>query len=200
MTTQMQARIDTREHLLATGEELSLRLGFTGMGLSEMLATANVPKGSFYHYFRSKEAFGETMIQRYFDRYNDEMQALFTAAQGNQRQRLLHYYQQSIAHCRESRCYNACLAVKLSAEVSDLSEPMRHILAQGTARIIQQLQRVIEAGIRERSLQTRLSVSLTAETLYFLWQGAALRAKIVHTLAPLDSAMLAIEQLLPPPE
>ncbi len=45
---------DTREHLLATGERLCMHRGFTGMGLSELLKTAEVPKGSFYHYFRSK--------------------------------------------------------------------------------------------------------------------------------------------------
>jgi TetR/AcrR family transcriptional repressor of nem operon len=66
MTKSTHCNVDTREHLLATGETLSLRLGFTGMGLSELLATAGVPKGSFYHYFRSKEAFGEAMLQRYF--------------------------------------------------------------------------------------------------------------------------------------
>ena len=54
---------DTREHLLATGELLCMQRGFTGMGLSELLKTAEVPKGSFYHYFRSKEAFGVAMLR-----------------------------------------------------------------------------------------------------------------------------------------
>ena len=55
---------DTREHLLATGQELSLRLGFNGMGLTELLKKAEVPKGSFYHHFRSKEAFGDSALLR----------------------------------------------------------------------------------------------------------------------------------------
>ena len=60
------AEHDTREHLLATGEQLCLHRGFVGMGLSELLKTAEVPKGSFYHYFRSKEAFGVAMLERYY--------------------------------------------------------------------------------------------------------------------------------------
>ena len=43
---------DTREHILATAEPLVLGRGFTALGLSELLSTAGVPKGSFYHYFR----------------------------------------------------------------------------------------------------------------------------------------------------
>lgn len=59
MNKIQHTHVDTREHLLATGERLSLRLGFNGMGLSLLLTTAGIPKGSFYHYFRSKEVFGE---------------------------------------------------------------------------------------------------------------------------------------------
>jgi TetR/AcrR family transcriptional repressor of nem operon len=190
--------MDTREHLLATGETLSLRLGFTGMGLSELLATADVPKGSFYHYFRSKEAFGEAMLQRYFAHYDSEMQALFSDTQQDARHQLLSYYAQAIDHHCLSECHNACLAVKLSAEVSDLSEPMRHALEIGTSRIMGHLQAAIERGIEEGSLAISMSPAAMAETLYSLWLGASLRAKIRHSVAPLTSALESIKLLLPP--
>ncbi|AGO54993.1 TetR/AcrR family transcriptional regulator [Serratia plymuthica] len=200
MTKHAHCPVDTREHLLATGESLSLRLGFTGMGLSELLATAGVPKGSFYHYFRSKEAFGEGMLQRYFEHYDAEMQRLFSDDKSDARHQLLSYYAQAISfHCR-SECHNACLAVKLSAEVSDLSEPMRHALEIGTARVIGHLQDAIERGIREGSLSIAMSPAATAETLYSLWLGASLRAKIRRSVAPLTSALESIELLLRPPQ
>ncbi len=190
--------MDTREHLLATGETLSLRLGFTGMGLSELLATAGVPKGSFYHYFRSKEAFGEAMLQRYFGHYNAKMQALFGDSKSDARHQLLSYYALAISYHSSSECHNACLAVKLSAEVSDLSEPMRHALEAGTTRVISHLQEAIERGLREGSLSTAMSPAATAETLYSLWLGASLRAKIRHSVAPLTNALESIEWLLRP--
>ncbi|WP_346828106.1 TetR/AcrR family transcriptional regulator [Serratia inhibens] len=200
MTKHAHCPVDTREHLLATGETLSLRLGFTGMGLSELLTTAGVPKGSFYHYFRSKEAFGEGMLQRYFEHYDIEMQRLFSDDKSDARHQLLSYYAQAISfHCR-SECHNACLAVKLSAEVSDLSEPMRHALETGTARVIGHLQDAIERGIREGSLSIAMSPAATAETLYSLWLGASLRAKIRRSVAPLTSALESIELLLRPPQ
>ena len=198
MTKHAHCPTDTREHLLATGETLSLRLGFTGMGLSELLSTAGVPKGSFYHYFRSKEVFGEAMLQRYFEHYDAAMQQLFTDDKSDARHQLLSYYAQAISyHCR-SECHNACLAVKLSAEVSDLSEPMRHALETGSARVIGHLQDAIERGIREGSLSIAMSPAATAETLYSLWLGASLRAKIRHSVAPLTSALESIELLLRP--
>ncbi|MHC5178547.1 TetR/AcrR family transcriptional regulator [Serratia rhizosphaerae] len=199
MTTKhTHCNTDTREHLLATGESLSLRLGFTGMGLSELLATAGVPKGSFYHYFRSKEAFGEAMLQRYFAHYDIAMLALFNDSGSDARHQLLSYYAQAISfHCR-SEYHNSCLAVKLSAEVSDLSEPMRHALETGSAQVIGRLQDAIERGIREGSLAITMSPAATAETLYALWLGASLRAKIRRSVAPLTSALESIELLLRP--
>lgn len=68
---------DTREHLLATGELLCMQRGFTGMGLSELLKTAEVPKGSFYHYFRSKEAFGVAMLERHYAAYHQRLATHF---------------------------------------------------------------------------------------------------------------------------
>lgn len=192
--------VDTPEHLLAIGETLSLNLGFNGMGLSELLATAGVPKGSFYHYFRSKEAFGEAMLQRYFEHYDAEMQRLLGDGSNDARHQLLGYYAQAISkHCR-SECYNACLAVKLSAEVSDLSEPMRRALESGTSRVIDHLQETIERGIREGSLSIDMSPATTAETLYSLWIGASLRAKVRRSVTPMTRALESIELLLRPPQ
>lgn len=200
MNKLAQPHSDTREHLLATGEELSLRLGFTGMGLTELLKTAEVPKGSFYHHFRSKEAFGEAMIQRYFEHYDAHLQQLFGQTQGDQRHHILSYYAQNITNFCGSECHNACLSVKLSAEVSDLSEPMRHVLEQGSAQVINRLKDAIEKGIAEGSLTVPVSPAVAAATLYSLWLGASLLAKIKRSVTPLAAALESVEMLLQPPE
>ena len=60
----MNARRDnTRQLLLDTGHRLIAARGFAGVGLAEILAGAQVPKGSFYHYFGSKEQYGQTLLQ-----------------------------------------------------------------------------------------------------------------------------------------
>ena len=52
----MNTRHDnTRQHILETGQRIIVGKGFASVGLNEILTTAGVPKGSFYHYFASKE-------------------------------------------------------------------------------------------------------------------------------------------------
>jgi TetR/AcrR family transcriptional repressor of nem operon len=69
-----------------------------------------------------------------------------------------------------------CLAVKLGAEVSDLSETMRKVLLRGTSAVIGRLARTIERGLADGSVVIAGEPQETAETLYQTWLGASLLA------------------------
>ena len=60
---------DVRQHIIDQGKAIITRKGFAGVGLNEILSAADVPKGSFYHYFKSKELFGEAMLADYVTGY-----------------------------------------------------------------------------------------------------------------------------------
>ena len=58
---------DTREALLRCGMEVLTTQGMSATGIDAVLKRVGVPKGSFYHYFDSKDAFGFEVLQRYAD-------------------------------------------------------------------------------------------------------------------------------------
>ena len=62
-----------RDTILDVGQRIMAGKGFSAVGLNEILVSAGVPKGSFYHYFGSKDAFGEALLARYFEAYLAEM-------------------------------------------------------------------------------------------------------------------------------
>lgn len=191
---------DTREHLLITGEQLCLHLGFTGMGLSELLKTAEVPKGSFYHYFRSKEAFGVAMLERYYAGYLQNLLAHFEHGEGNYRDRFLSYYGNILNNTCLFNHVNSCLTVKLSAEVCDLSEDMNAAMNSGVSQVIALLAQVLENGREEKSLFFHGDPYSTAQVFYSLWLGANLQAKILRSDEPIKSALLYVEKLITAPE
>lgn len=59
---------DVRRSILDVGQRIMAGKGFSAVGLNEVLAAAGVPKGSFYHYFASKEAFGQALLEKYTSR------------------------------------------------------------------------------------------------------------------------------------
>ncbi|WP_332400224.1 TetR/AcrR family transcriptional regulator [Vibrio metschnikovii] len=186
---------DTRQHILDVGYQLVVSKGFTNVGLSELLKTADVPKGSFYHYFKSKEQFGEALINDYFADYSQRIHDLFTDQHGTAYQRLMRYWQywheQSEGQCHAQRC----LVVKLSAEVADLSDAMRIALLNGANAIIHAIVQCIEQGVNEGSIYVQHS-QLTAELLYNLWIGASLLSKLRQDNQGLDQALITTEQIL----
>ncbi|MDV5356405.1 TetR/AcrR family transcriptional regulator [Kosakonia sp. SMBL-WEM22] len=191
---------DTREHLLATGEQLCMHRGFTGMGLSELLKTAEVPKGSFYHYFRSKEAFGVALLERYYAGYHQRLANHFAQGPGTARDRLLAYYQETLHQFCQQGHISGCLTVKLSAEVCDLSEDMRTAMDSGARGIIALLAQALEQGREEKSLVFAGEARSQAQVLYALWLGANLQAKISRSAVPLESALAHAQQIITRPE
>lgn len=178
---------DTRQHILETGQRIVACKGFSSVGLNELLQAAEVPKGSFYHYFKSKELFGQAVLEAYFEGYLGQIDRLFATPGLSARERLLAYLRQW-QHSQSGASDDAkCLVVKLGAEVADLSEAMRLTLRDGTTRIIDRLARCIADGAVDGSLPA-LEPLATARTLYQLWLGASLLAKLSRDDNPLAQA------------
>jgi TetR/AcrR family transcriptional repressor of nem operon len=187
---------DTRQEILDTGRRIIAGKGFSAVGLNEILAAAGVPKGSFYHYFASKEGFGEALLENYFESYLAEIDKTFRQPGLTMAERLMNYWGQWKDSQSSSDCQGKCLAVKLGAEVPDLSESMRAAMMRGTSGIIERLARAIEAGVAEGSLSIAGSPDGVAQSLYQLWLGASVMVKIVRSMQPFDTAMTTTQHIL----
>ncbi|ADI29223.1 TetR/AcrR family transcriptional regulator [Methylotenera versatilis] len=188
--------LDVRQHTLETAQKIISRKGYSAVGLNEILTAADVPKGSFYYYFKSKDAFGEAMLQNYFEEYLATMDTIFSAENQTMAQRLLNYWEHWLTSQETFDCQGKCLAVKLAAEVSDLSEAMRLALKSGTLGIISRLAGVIDGGMADGSLNIEADANSLAQTLYQMWLGASLMAKITRSIDPMNNAMAATRKIL----
>ncbi|MFD4172650.1 TetR/AcrR family transcriptional regulator [Streptomyces anulatus] len=187
---------DTRRSILDTAQRIMARKGFSAVGINEVLTAAGVPKGSFYHFFGSKDAFGEAMIRAYFTDYLADMDRVLAEPGQTSAERLTHYWQNWRETQSVDECQGKCLAVKLGAEVSDLSEAMRLALKEGTTAIVERLERTISAGVEDGSLTIDASARDTAQALYDMWLGASVMVKIHRDIGPLDTTMTVTRQLL----
>jgi TetR/AcrR family transcriptional repressor of nem operon len=187
---------DVRENILAVGQRIMAGKGFSAVGLNEILTTASVPKGSFYYYFASKDAFGVALLEKYFEDYLAELDATLQQADITMAEGLVRYFDRWRMNQLPSDCHGKCLVVKLGAEVADLSEPMRLALKHGTAGIVARLANAIERGTAEGSLSVDNQPAFVAESLYQLWLGASVMAKITRDALPFDAAMRTTKELL----
>lgn len=181
--------LGTRQQILDTAREIIVSKGFAAVGLSEILAAAGVPKGSFYHWFRSKDQFGEALLERHFEGYLEQTDALLAAPGQTAAARLLAFFGQWHALQSGDDLAERCLVVKLSAEVCDLSESMRAALEHGTAQVLVRLEVCLRQGISDGELTRCPDPAEVAEQLYQQWLGATLLARVQRSSGPLDRAL-----------
>ena len=209
VTTEQQPLV--KHHILRCGERLIAAKGFVGVGLAEILAAAGVPKGSFYHYFGSKERFGEALLAQYLERYLAQLDALLQPDDAGTpaRARLMRYWSYwnvsqcgtapadaAVDGCATEAAGARCLIVKLSAEVADMSEPMRLALRRGTDDIVQRIALCLQQSQNEGAVPARADTAALALTLYELWLGASLLAKLRRDGSAFEHALQSTEQLL----
>ncbi|WP_116830324.1 TetR/AcrR family transcriptional regulator [Pseudomonas syringae] len=186
---------DMRQHIIDVARSLMTNKGYTAVGLAEVLSTAGVPKGSFYYYFKSKEEFGQALLEEYFSEYLGRVDALM-ARPGSGAERLLAYFNYWIETQGTDFPEGKCLVVKLGAEVCDLSEDMRGVLEVGTAKIIKRITACVDMGVADDSIHPEGDHEGFAESLYQLWLGASLLAKVNKSSESFEKALTMTKRLL----
>ena len=175
-----------------------LEKGFHAVGLNEILKAVNVPKGSFYHHFKSKEQFGVELLEHYMaDALAYKRQVLLSAVpEADPLQRLLTYMEMRVSKSCETEGRCPCLIVKLASEVSGFSDPMREVLVKGARDSIAIIADLLREGLQKGTVASHLDPLVTAEFILDLWTGATQRAATQRSTAPFRSAIKFIKASL----
>lgn len=136
-----------RQKLLNTGRALVVKHGFGAVGIASLVKACDIPKGSFYYYFPSKDAFGQALLEDYVQTYLARFDAL-VASPGTARDRLDRFWTAWLAQAGSEGLASQCLVVKLGAEVADLSDAMRETLDQGISELVQRIASLLRQGAR----------------------------------------------------
>ncbi|PRY10577.1 TetR/AcrR family transcriptional regulator [Kineococcus rhizosphaerae] len=189
-------RTDTRTTLLEAAQRTFAHKGYSAVGINEVLVSVGVPKGSFYHYFSSKDAFGEAVLKHYYEQYLADMDQILASPDLDWAQRILAYFDSWRLTQSLDDCQGRCLAVKLGAEVADMSEAMRATLKDGTTGIVDRLEQALDAGAEDGSVTLGDEAGTVARSLYELWMGASILAKVYRNLTSMDNAMTTTRRLI----
>jgi len=186
MTSAKKSEL-TRSRILSEGRALVLASGFGGLGLTELLNASGVPKGSFYYYFTSKEAFGCEMLNDYVSDYLTALDAIIARPEPAA-VRMNSFFSAALESDAGSMA-DRCLVVKLAAEIADLSDDMRQILDEGVAAVCNRLAQLIRQGAEDGSIIPQPDPGSAAALLYSQWLGAAIIAKLSRRPGALEQAL-----------
>jgi TetR/AcrR family transcriptional repressor of nem operon len=176
---------DTRAEIISIGTGLIALQGYNATGIDAVLKQAGVPKGSFYHYFGSKEEFGLAVIDHFAVRYDRKLDTFLGDEEVTPRARIRNYLEYGLASLTQNQCSRGCLIGNLGQELADQNERFRarldDIFASWKERFAACLREAQEAG----ELAPAADPSVLAGFLLSGWEGAILRAKVQKSPQPL---------------
>ena len=187
----------TRDHLIDVGVELMHQHGYKATGLIEILHAANVPKGSFYHHFSSKEDFAVAALGRYAAREAEHCESILGDAKTPPLKRLKRYFTDLIRIYGQKGSIPGCLMGRFSLEAAEESPLLRQHLSTWFGNWQRGIASVIRQAVEKKDLRVETDPELLAGFLINSWQGALVRSLAEKSDAPLKSFMrYTFDQLL----
>ena len=176
---------ELREKLLDQGVALLMEQGYHGTGLQELVRSVGVPKGSFYNYFPSKEAFSAEVVKHYIEPFITQLDSHLRRPDVNAETALKAYFNELIEETERRDFKGGCLLGNLIGEIGDTSDLCQLSLREAVRRYRDKLQEGLARAQREGSFRKDLDAKDMADFLVNVWQGALLRMKIERSVRPL---------------
>jgi len=177
---------DTRALLIRSGVEVLTESGFAAAGIDGILKKVGVPKGSFYHYFKSKEDFGQAVIDNYASYFAAKLDKCLLDESIAPLQRIVQFADGAKQGIVKFEFKRGCLVGNLGQEVAILPDSYRLVLQNIFAVWESKMAACLDAAKRQGDIKADINCKQQAEYFWIGWEGAVMRARLVQSVQPLD--------------
>jgi TetR/AcrR family transcriptional repressor of nem operon len=166
-----------KQKLLDAAQDLMLAKGYSATSVDEVCEAARLTKGSFFHYFESKEHLGKTVAER----FAAGMQQLFASAPFHQLQdpldRVFGRVDFLIALASRPHGARGCLLGTFVQELSDTHPAIRSVCAACFGEYARVVKAELDQAKAKYAPRARWSTQSLAEHLIAVIQGSIILAK-----------------------
>jgi TetR/AcrR family transcriptional repressor of nem operon len=177
---------DTRALLIRSGVEVLTESGFAAAGIDGILKKVGVPKGSFYHYFKSKEDFGQAVIDNYASYFAAKLDKCLLDESIAPLQRIVKFADEAKQGIVKFEFKRGCLVGNLGQEVAILPDSYRLVLQNIFSVWQAKMEACLHTARLQGDIKTDVNCEQQAEYFWIGWEGAVMRARLVQSVQPLD--------------
>ena len=189
----MNASTDKKQHLLESGMAVIFRQGYNGTGVQDIVDAAGVPKGSFYNYFDSKEAFAVEGLTRLAEQAQVCARATLADPAVAPLTRVVNYFESSLQYQAENGFSGGCIIGNLCQEMADGSEAMRERINELMCAKVKMIAQCLSEAQTRGEFPTDRDASDSAEFIFYAWEGALMRMKATKNDEPLQAFMRVLK-------
>ena len=186
----------TKQALIQSGVEYFTEFGFASSGIDQILKKVSVPKGSFYHYFANKEAFGNAVIAEYSRYFAKKLDLHLLNEDNNPLERIKNFTNDAKQGMTRYDFKRGCLIGNLEQEVTLLPESHRLQLLSTFEDWQVKIENCLELAQQEKTISASLDCTALASFFWMGWEGAIAKSKLTKNLTPIDTFIDLFLQLI----
>ena len=188
----------TKRRLIECGIRAIMEKSYNGAGIQHILSAAGVPKGSFYHHFRSKEDFAVAVVEHFGEAHAEQLRSALGDGSRAPRARLVGYFDSFRVAVGRPGPIQQCVVAKVGLEVAAISPRIRAAIQQALASWQAILAECIREAQRAGEIDPGHHPESLAGFLYNAWEGTMIRMQIERSALPLeDFIRFVFHELLP---
>ena len=175
----------TRQRLLRAGMETLTQAGYSSTGLDTILKREGIPKGSFYYYFDSKEAFGKAIIGHYNQFFKSKLNKHLQSHNNKPLAGFHAFVEDAIAGIEKYQFQRGCLIGNLGQEMNTLPSDFRDLLAEVFTQWSELLAQYLRQEQQLGHIPEDLDCQQHSELFWIGWEGAVLHTKLQQQSRPI---------------
>ena len=189
---------DTKaDYILEKGMEILWANGYNGTSVNDIVRAANIPKGSFYFYFKSKEDFAVKALEFYFNSQFSEALDILNDESFSPKQRIFNFMEDRIKMLKEKLdCKMGCMASNLGSEMSEHSEKIRKVILEKETQLKTKLIDLAEQAKKDGDINELIEVPAMIEFITNAAKGAMITMKEMKDSFPVDNHFKMVKYLL----
>lgn len=168
--------MNKKENIIKIAADLFHKYSYQSVGLSMILKEANIPKGSFYHYFKNKDDLLIEVIHYFIDETISIFNNFSKSVDG-----LYGFFNAYFKRFEDIGFTRGCPIGNFALELSDVNEDARLCFKEWTTF----LEKEIKMILLNENYESHEAKSLSS-FMVSAFEGALLKAKIEKTKKPLN--------------
>lgn len=177
----------TKEKLIKSGVATLTEKGFSSSGIDEILGKIGVPKGSFNYYFKNKEEFVMEILKRYNERFSNKLDFYLFDDERTSKMGLIAFMEDAKNNIVKYNYKRGCLVGNLGQELNTLPEALSLEVVMVFKSWEQKVVKCLEKAKASGEIDSYLDCKILANVFWCGWEGAVLKARLEHSVEPLDN-------------
>jgi TetR/AcrR family transcriptional regulator, transcriptional repressor for nem operon len=178
-------KTDTKESIIKNGARLVHSKGYNNTGLSDILNAAGVPKGSFYFYFKSKDDFGLSLLDYYWEFIQGMINRYCSDISMTPLQRLENFMDGYQNLFSKMGFNGGCPIGNLMQEMSDLNEDFRAKVGDIYSQMKKRIEQLLEEAHEKGDIPDFSDIDSMAQFILNSWEGSIMHMKLAKSDEPL---------------